>query len=89
VPRVSKAKMSCPYCQHPVVFHEHLRDTDDHRWCFIHLAERGLIKGITPEEARDSFYALSAANIHRKVKPRKVNISREQRRTTVPGSLYS
>ena len=81
-------QMFCPYCQNPVVFHEHLRDTDDHRWCFVHLAEKGLIQGNTPEEARDSFYALSRANIPRKVKARKLNISQEQRKTTVPGSYY-
>jgi hypothetical protein len=81
-------QMFCPYCQNPVVFHEHLRDTDDHRWCFVHLSTHGLIKGVTPEEARDSFYALSRANIPRKVKARKLNISQEQRKTTVPGSYY-
>jgi hypothetical protein len=79
--------MFCLWCQHPVVFHEHLRDTDDHRWCFIHLSSHGLIKGETPEEALDSFYALSRANIPVKVKPRKIKISREERTTTVPAPL--
>lgn len=79
--------MSCLWCQRPVIFYENLRDTDDHRWCFIHLAEKGLIKGVTPEEARDSYYSICAANIPVKVKPRKLKISREQRTTTVPASL--
>jgi hypothetical protein len=79
--------MSCLWCQRPVVFYEYLRDTEDHRWCFIHLSSHGIVKGNTPEEARDSFYAVSVANIPVKVKPRKLKISREQRTTTVPASL--
>jgi hypothetical protein len=82
-------KMFCPYCQRPVTRHEKPGDDVDHRWCFIHLHDAKLITNEgTPKDAAESFYALCAAHVPRKAKPRKVKISREQRTTTVPGTVY-
>jgi hypothetical protein len=79
--------MFCPYCQHAITRHEKLANDDDHRWCFIHLHERKRIGGDTPEEMRDSFYAMCEAHVPPKAKPRKLKISLEQRKATVPGPL--
>ena len=80
--------MFCPYCQHAVLPSESSISGDDHRWCFIHLHSRGFIKGSTPEENRDSWVAICSAHVSPKAKPRKVKISPEQRKATVPGSYY-
>ena len=85
----STVKMFCPYCQHPVTRHEKTGDDAKHRWCFIHLYEAKMIPTDgTPTECHAAFYALCAAHVPPKAKPRKVKISPEQRKATVPGPYY-
>ena len=77
--------MFCPYCQRSVT-----RDDDaEHKWCFVRLHERKLIKTDgTPTEAHDSFYALCAAHVPPKAKRRKIKINPEQQKATRPGPYY-
>jgi hypothetical protein len=80
--------MFCPYCQRAVVSHESVGDDADHRWCFIHLHDYGVIKKDgTPKEATDSFYALCSKYVPRKSKVRRIKLTSAQRTTTVPGPL--
>ena len=80
--------MFCPWCQHAVIQHDKPADDNDHRWCFIHLHTRNLIKTDgTPKEAHDSFYALCSTHVPPKAKVRRLKLTHAQRTTTVPGPL--
>lgn len=78
--------MFCPYCQRAVIQFEKAGDSD-HRWCFIHLAEKKKIVG-TPEEMRDAYYAMCEAHLPPKAKKHKIKLTPEQRNATVPCPLY-
>jgi len=80
--------MFCPYCQKAVEPSETSISGDDHRWCFVHLMTQGVIKGNNPAENRDSWIAICTAHTPPKAKVRKVKLTKEQRTTTVPGSLF-
>jgi len=88
-PSSPTAKMFCPYCQHAVLPSDTTISGDDHRMCFVHLYTKGLIKGNTPAENRDSWIALCSAHVPPKAKVRRVKLTPAQRTTTVPGSLLT
>lgn len=81
--------MFCPYCQQAVLPSETSISGPDHRWCFVHLHSKGMIKGNTPAEKRDSWITICTAHKPPKAKVRKVKLTPEQRTTTVPGPLLS
>jgi hypothetical protein len=81
-------KMFCPYCQHAVLPSDTNISGDDHRWCFVRMATKGLIKGETPAEKRDSWIAICSAHVPPKAKVRRVKLTHAQRIATVPGPYY-
>jgi len=87
-PSPPTAKMFCPYCQHAVLPSDTTISGDDHRMCFVHLYTKGLIKGDTPAENKESWIALCSAHVPPKAKVRRVKLMPAQRKTTVPGSLF-
>ncbi len=79
--------MFCPYCQKAVELSTTSISGPDHRWCFVHMMSKGMIKGNNPTENRDSWIAICTAHVPPKAKVRKVKLSPEQRTTTVSGPL--